>query len=205
MTPVAASAIAQQAFAELELRPLSSFGDDTPQATEAASALPRARAMVLGGYDWSFARALVNLPALTGSAMEALAADPRLPFAFALPAELEVLRGLHNTAQPLCTLAWRREGQTIRADAAAVSALITRRLEREDLFPATVQHAMALQMAMLMAPRYLTTRSKVADLGQRLAEAVSRARSDDAMSASHHRRDGLSPSIGDDWVARVTR
>lgn len=205
MTTIASSAIAQQAFVELSLKPISSYGDDTPEAMEAAGALPRARAMVLGAYDWSYARKLVALPPLSEAAAAELATDPDLPFAFALPAETETLRGLRNTAQPRCHLQWRREGQVIRADASAVSALITRNMEREDVMPATVQYAIALQLAVLLAPRYLSTRTKVADLGDKLTTAINRARSDDAQSASHHRLDGLHPSTGDDWVAQVTR
>jgi hypothetical protein len=200
-TPVAASSIAAQAFAELALRPLSSYGDDTPEALEAASALLRARALVLGSYDWSFARRLVPLAAMPDG-LEA--ADPHLPYTFSLPAATQALRGVFLATDFQHAVRWRRDGALIRAAETPVVALVSVDLAREDLLPAAVQYAMALQMAVLMAPRYVTTRAKDADLQDKLRAALGQARSDDQVSASHHRLDGLDPGYGDDWVARVT-
>lgn len=203
MTTIASSSIAQQAFAELALRPISSYGDDTPEALEAAEALPRARDMVLGSYDWSFARRLLTLPALTADAAAPYGADPHLPFVFAVPAQMRTLRGVFAADDHRRPVAWRRDGAILRAAETPIAALVTAAIDREDLLPASVQYAMALQLAALLSPRHAPTRAKADDIGARLRQAIAQARTDDTVSASHHRTDGLDDWEGDDWVARV--
>lgn len=202
-TPIATSRIVQQAFTELNLRPVSSYADDTPQAIEAAETYTEALDMVLEAYDWSFARRLVKLAQVTADADQA--ADADLPYTFSLPAATRTLKAVYPANRPDDRMAWRREGQQVRAAEADVQALITVNITREDELQATFRHVCALQLASLMAPRYAPTRAKSADLADKLREALYLAKQADKLSASQHRIDGLAIETGDDWVSQVTR
>lgn len=202
-SPIATSWIAQQAFSELSLRPLSSYADSSPEASDAAQKYIRALYMVLESYDWSFARRLVALPQTTLSADAE--ADADLTYAFSLPASCLVLRRVFPDGDPRGSIRWRREGNLVRADVAAVQAVITRTVTDEADFPALVQQVVALQLAALMAAKHAPTRAKRADIQTALTEARQEAQEADRVSASQHRLDGLSPSVSADWVAQVLR
>lgn len=195
---ISSSIIAAQAFTELELRPLSSYGDDSPEAVEVAAKYGPALDMVLEDYDWSFRRALVALPLLADTS--GIEADADLPYIYQLPAQMRALRAIFPS-----DLRWRRDGTLIRASETGAKALITRQVDKESDLPAKLRHAIALQLALLMAPRYAPTRAKREDLGTALAYALQDARRADIVTASEQRMDELHPATGDDWVTRVTR
>lgn len=201
--PVATSTIAQQAFAELGLRPLSSYADAAPEAQAAKDTLVRARDMVLASYDWSCARVTIKPAQLTEQAsMDALSPDPDLPYAFALPASTLALR---HVAPP--DARWRREGNVLRCDDAAPRVLLTQRIEREDALPMAVQYAISLQMAVLLAGRYAPTRTGRADLQAKLREALAVARQGDHVSASPDALDSFGNDLPGsfDWSRWVVR
>ncbi|AUC52295.1 hypothetical protein CDO87_03420 [Sagittula sp. P11] len=202
--PITDSEIASQAFIELELRPLSSYGDDTEEAVLAAQRYPRALGMVLESYDWSFVRRLVRLPRVVSGSPET-EPDADLPYTFSLPAEFKTLRRVFPAGNPDWPIKWRRDGDHVRADAEDVQAIITRDIKREADLPDLVRHAVALQLAVLLAPKWVTTRTKRADMRQDLADALTVAKSADRTSASDARLDGLDESTGWDWLSQVTR
>jgi hypothetical protein len=194
-TPIAASTIAAQAFRFLELSPISSFADDTPQAQDAAEQYPQALASCLSACDWSFASVLASLPAAVPG--PTVAVDPALPHLFALPGDVIVLREVGDG-----WTRWRRDREGLRADEGAPLRIrYTGRVENEAALPATFQTAVALALAVLLAPRWLGTQSRVEGLKQDAARVLKQAMREDARQASEARYDGT-PDQGD-WVAEA--
>lgn len=191
--PIAASTIAAQAFRFMELGAISSFADDSEQASAAAEQYPNALDMALETYDWSFARHLVTLsPATLG---EGEIADPDLPHAYALPADCLALRNIHLGD----CFAWRIDGRLIRADRAdGLTIRYTRRITRETDLPRLFQVVVSYQLAILLAPRFIGSRTKLNDLKADLQNAFDVATRADAHTASHARLDGLGPQP--DWA-----
>lgn len=194
MTNIATSLIAQQAFTELGLRPISSYGDDSPEAVAADQRYSTALDMVLESYDWAIARRMITPPALAVPPTD----DPDLAYAFALPGDTLTVRHVFGD------LRWRREGHTLRANAATLRALVTVRLTDEGAMTATLRHVIALQLAVLLAPTYAPTRAKRADLETMLTQALMQARMNDRTSASGHQIDGRDPMQAADWPEQVT-
>lgn len=168
MADITESTIAQQAFIFLELSPLSSFGDDTPQVTQAAAFYARALRSVLAHADWSDARKLVSLP--QADLPDTEVADPDLPYLYVLPADCVRLRKVLDDCR------WRTDGRYLRADK-ATSLLIryTQAIENESRLSDVLQTAVALQLAILLAPKWLVTRTKIETLKADLAEALTEA------------------------------
>ncbi len=191
---IAASLIAQQAFTYVELSPISSFGDDTPQAQAATTAYPLARRAVLGAYDWSFARTWATLAV----AEQTGPIDAELPYLYAIPGDLLQLRWVEDG------VTWRRDGAFIRADTSTAPVIgYTRDVTNENLLPAEVQDVMALRMAILLAPKWLGSRTKRADLKTDYRDGLKEAKDQDKVSASDFRwNDG--PDEGD-WANEATR
>lgn len=196
-TPIAASTIAGQAFRLLELSPISSFGDDTPQAQDAAEQYPLAMGSCLSACDWSFASTLATLP--EAQLGDTDAADPALPHLFKLPADLVKLRQVMDPA-----VRYRIDKLGLRAD---VSGLLTIRytatVEDEAGLPATFQTAVAHALALLLAPRWLRTQSKTEGLERRAGVMLGNAMQEDGRSGSDARYDGLDEQ--GDWVTEATR
>lgn len=188
--PIATSTIVAQAITALEIGEVSSLADDTPEAQMAAEFYPEAMRLCLeaGRSEWSFAEHLVQLPELAALPADHLA-DPDLPHVFALPADLVVLREVIDTCR------WRRDSLGLRTDRAGpLRVRYTRVIGNEDRLPASFRTAVALQLAVLMAPRWLTTQSKRAQLQQDLGLALQNALRSDSRQASQR-----SYRAGDDW------
>lgn len=197
-TPIAASTIAQQAFRLMELSPLSSFADDSEQAAAAREQYFPALDMMLESYDWSFARRVAQLPPATLAAPEI--ADPDLPHTYELPADLLQLRHVYGGT----TFEWRVDGRLLRAgQGAAVTIRYTRRPANEKLLPRLFQLAVSHQLALLLAPRFVQTRTKIEALRVSLDDALSGARRADNHTASQARIDGR-PAQGD-WATEARR
>lgn len=193
--PIAASTIAAQAFRFLELSPISSFADDTPQARDASEQYPLALASCLSACDWSFASVLASLAQVIPG--PTVAPDATLPYLYALPGDVVTLRevGDFNTR-------WRRDREGLRADQAAPLVIrYTGSIENEAALPATFQTAVALALAVLLAPRWLETQSKAEALKADAARLLKQAMREDARMASEARYDGT-PDQGD-WVAEA--
>ena len=174
----AASTIIAQAFSMVELSAPSSFGDDSDQARDATLHYDSAIDMCLEWTDWSFASRMVTLPA--ASLPSGTAADPRLPYVYALPGDCVMLRELTDTA-----VRYRLDEGYLRADAPAPLGIrYTRRVQDESRLPATFRAAVALQLAVLMAPRWLGVETKRASLANALDELRRRCSKSDARTAS---------------------
>lgn len=175
---IATSTIAQQAFRFMEMRPPASFGDSSEQATSAVEQYDVALAMCLEAIDWSFASAIANLPPVADA--EITAADSRYPFAYALPGDCLILREVL-----LAGAAYRLDENHLRCDAEGpLPVRYTRRVTNETRMPATFQTAVALQLAVLLAPRWVEVSSKIDRLEARLGDAIRRAARTDAGTAS---------------------
>lgn len=173
---IAASTIVQLAFEALALSPPSSFGDDSDQVQAAALHFDTAKAMCLEAVDWSFASVIATL----SPALDPGPADPRLPHTFKLPADCVMLREVLD-----CGGAFRADRMFLRSDAAApVTIRYTATISDESKLPAWFRTAVALQLAAIMAPRFVEVQGKVASIEDRLMQALTRAARSDARTAS---------------------
>ncbi|WP_010140406.1 hypothetical protein [Oceanicola sp. S124] len=196
-TPIATSTIAQQAFRFMELSPLSSFADDSPQAQAASEQYPEALRICLEEEDWSFARRLVSLPPI-GVLPAGLAADPTLPVVYRLPGDLVRLNWVADE------VSWRRDEDLLRTDTTGQLLIrYTRLIDNEKALPALFRTAVSYQLAILLAPLYVGSRTKRADLAAEGLAALERAVTHDNRSASARRWDGQ-PASGD-WATGATR
>jgi hypothetical protein len=198
--PTAAASVPAQAFRLMELEPISAFADDTPQARDAAGQYPVALQMVLENTDWSFASRLASLPELA-----AVALDPDLPHSYALPGDCVALREVMEPG-----VRWRLDADGLRADVAGpLRVRYTARVTDEVRMPATVRTLLALQLAALLAPRWMPNRAKIEGLEVRLDRALTEARRSDARTAGTRRADGRDIDTGwrggdGDWVTEAT-
>lgn len=187
----AAASIPAQAFRFMELAPISSFGDDTPHAQDAADQYPIARRMCLEACDWSFASRVAALPPRS---LPSYDPDPDLHWAFAAPGDCV---RLIEVGDPWVT--WRRDGNLIRADQAGpLRVRYTADVTDEGQMPALFQTAVALRLAALLAPMWVGSDSKTQSLDQRAALALQAAMRTDARQASQQRYDGRSWGV-EDW------
>lgn len=183
-------AVLTKAFSFLELTPFSTFGDDHPFKQAARDFYPAALDECLAWYDWSFASTLKAVPEAT-----AAVADPDLPFAYAVPADMVQLRAVKPQ-----DVKWRLDGGLIRADAVAPLLIrYTVRLEDIEKAPQRFQTAVAYRLAALMSPRISKSVNRV-DVLERKAQDELRAVSfADRTAASPRRDDGLCEQP--DWTS----
>ncbi|MGY9049008.1 hypothetical protein P775_08420 [Puniceibacterium antarcticum] len=196
-TAIAASFIARQAFRMMELRPLQSFGENTEEAIGATEQYPEAMGMVLEAYDWSFARRLFK-PALADLGPTEVA-DPDFPFTYTMPPELLKLRKVYDHVR------YRLDGALLRCDRAGVLVRGTIRITNENRCPSDFKLAVSCQLAVLLSPKFVGSRTKRVELKDDLSTAFQRAITSDNSTASASRIDGLSAQTSDDWVAEVLR
>lgn len=195
---ITASTIAQQAFTFMERSPLSALSDDSAEAIDAARVYPQAVDICLEAHDFSFARWLVDLPQLA-AVPSGGAADPDLPYTYALPSDCVKLRRISPEG-----FAWRVDGDLVRADVlGGIQLMYTRRVTDTKLLPASFQTAVSAQIAVLLAPYWVTTRTKRESLKDDFRNYLQLAISADRATASAARFDG-NPEVGD-WVAEATR
>jgi hypothetical protein len=194
--PIAASTVAAQAFRMMELAPISSFQDDSPQARAAAEQYPHALDMCLAGYDWSFARHLSRL-GLVAELPDTWVEDPELPYLCRLPADCVQLRLVLDEGY-----AWRRDGEYLRTSSSTgMSIRYTRRITNEKILPSAFQTYLAGQLAALLAPIYVRTAEKISAIERRVATLQQLAIDNDSYSASGHRIDDYPASV--DWVSEA--
>lgn len=194
-TPTANANIVAQAFRFMEVTPPSSLADDTDKAAAANEQYPVALRICLEAADFSFASVLENLPLYTLPAP--YAADAALPYTYKLPGQLVRLHEVGDEATK-----WRLDAIALRADAAAPLRIrYTAMVTNEDSLPATFQTAVALQLAVLLSPVWLTTGSKIEAIHQQLRIAMTEAKRQDARMASAARYDGLDDQP--DWAAEA--
>jgi hypothetical protein len=189
--PITASNIVAQAFLHMELAPLSSIDEDTPQAADARRTYPEALRMCLEQSDWSFASTLVNL-AEAEALDPPLAVDAEHPHAYVLPGDLVALREVGDSFTR-----WRLDRGILRASVPQPLRLrYTAFVASEAGMTATFRTAIALQLALLMGPRWLTTQTKRDQIAGELREVLARANRNDARNASPQGWGGQSG----DWV-----
>lgn len=196
---VATSNIVAQAFRYMEMSPISSLGEDSEEAQAAAEQYPNAIAMLLEHADWSFAsvqRDLSRLAELPGS----VSSDPDLPYLFFLPAECLALR---QVGAPRDMVRWRLEKQYLRADEAGpLRVRFTARITDEEKLPALFRNCVSLQLASLLAPRWVHSHTKTQGLEERLQHAVVAALHADARMASPDR---FEHEQDIDWLREATQ
>lgn len=196
--PIATSTIVPQAFRLMEKSPISSFADDSEEAEAAAEQYPEAMDICLEACDWSFASVLAALPEAT-NLPETVAADADLPYSYRLPAECVTVQEVDRPGK-----SWRRDRDLLRAASPGPLRIrYTGRITDEGKLPATFKTAVAYQLAALLAPRWLSTRTKVSDLQSYASQYLKQAMARDRNQASAARYDGL-PDDGD-WVTEVVR
>lgn len=196
---LATSTIVAQAVRELEQSPVSSFGDDHRFPQALADAYPTALDACLEDHDWSFARVLADLPAADPD--PAPAADPDLPYLYQLPSDCVKLRHVYLD---LSTSTWRRDGDFLRSDqATSLKIRYTRRDEQESLLPATFREAVSLRLAVMLAPEWLTTRTKRADLYNMADRALTVAKKADRVDGTPRRWDGDGDTV--DWISEAQK
>lgn len=195
--PIATSTIVAQAFRFAELTEISSLADDSPKAQAAAEQYPRALGICLSRYDWSFARRFAVLPQVA-SISETQSPDPDLGYAYKLPGDCVKLRLVQKGVK------WRLDDKYLFCNHATnLNIRYTRRVEDEAKLPDTFQTAISYQLAVLMAPKYVGSRTKRADLKSDLFDALQMAKDDDKYSASPDSWDGIDEP--DDWVQEACR
>lgn len=195
-TPIATSTIAAQAFRAMEAGPISSFGDDTPQARAAAEQYPVAMMICLEAADWSFASVYAALPEINLTAPAVV--DPDLPYSYALPGDCLLIREVIDPA-----IRYRRDRDALRANAAGPLRLrYTTMIDDESKLPATFRSAVAFRLASLIAPQWLTVDTKLARLEARAETALKQAMAADRQQASWSRYDARPDQS--DWAAEAT-
>ncbi len=195
--PIATSTIAAQAFRLMELGPISSFADDTPQAQDAASQYPVARRLCLEACDWSFASMIADLPEAmqpTGTAQSSA-----FPFLYRLPPDcLKVREMLTSGAE------WRLDGDFLRANTGGpLSVRYTGDVENETRFPAMFIEAVAFRLAAMLAPRWVGAANRLQLLQQGADQQIKAAMRADGRQAASARYDGRSHVV--DWLTEVLR
>lgn len=194
-TVIAASTIVASAFRYMELSPISSLADDSEEALAAGEQYPSALRECLEASDWSFASRLVFLP--RALLPLTVAADPDLPYTYALPGDLV---RIHEVGDAFA--AWRRDMDSLRADHPGPLRLrYTAMISNEAALPATFRDAVALRLACLLGPRWLTTASKLDRLVQLQDRALKMAARQDGRNASPNRYDDN--DAGGDWVSEA--
>jgi hypothetical protein len=156
--PQAAAAIVDQAFILMERSPPSSFGDDSPEALDAARHYPEVLQSLLESTDWSFAARRIELSQVQPPS--SVFVDPATPHFYQLPGDVVLLRevGTRRTV-------WRREAEYLRAsDPGPLPIRYTGRITNEQAVPASFRKALATELALRLAPRWLGTASKIENL-----------------------------------------
>tara|TARA_R110000764_G_scaffold11553_1_gene34590 strand:+ start:21797 stop:22393 length:597 start_codon:yes stop_codon:yes gene_type:complete len=197
VTPTATSTIVRQTFRFMEVTAPSSLADGSQKAADASEQYGIALKTCLEQEDFSFARRFTTL-ALSDTP-EGEKPDPDLPNFHPLPGDCIKLRGVRDK-----TIKWRIDGLYLLSDqASAVEVMYTRLITDEKRLPAMFQTAVSYQLAVLLAPTYVGSRTKRADLVSDGMTALRKAIENDANSASHARWDG-EPGTGD-WANEATR
>lgn len=197
-TSIASSTIVAQAWRFMELSPISSFDDDTEQARSAAEQYEPALRYCLAKADWSFASVVANLAEAT--LPDGVAEDADLPFFYQPPGGLV---RLHEVGDRYTT--YRLDLDGLRAsDAAPLRIRYTALITNEAKLPAAFQAAVALRLAVMLGPKWLTTQSKMEGLKKDFAAELATAKKEDSRSASASRYDDDLTRSGD-WVEYATR
>lgn len=195
--PIATSSIVSQAFRLMELGPISSFADDTPQARDAAEQYPVARRICLEACDWSFASAIADLPEVAASALRP--ASAALPFLYKVPGDCLKVREVVDPC-----VDWRIDGDYLRADRSGPLPIrYTADQENENRLPATFQLAVAHRLAAMLSPRWVGAANKAQLLAQLAQQMLKDAMRTDGRQASNSRYDGQTYDV--DWVAEALR
>lgn len=194
---LATSTIVDQAITELELDPISSFGDDSDLARDVRAKYPGALKFCFEAEDWSFASTIVGLPPAVPATPPA--DDPNLVALYTLPADCVRVREMLDRG-----VAWRQDAGFLRADQAdGLKIRYTRLIENEDRLPESFADLVALRLAVKLAPRYLQTRTKRSDLFSLFERALIEAKSGDRINSSGRRWDGR--DMVSDWASEAVR
>lgn len=195
---IATSSIVAQAWRFMELSPISSFDDDTEQARSAGEQYEPALRYCLAKADWSFASVIANLPA--ADLPDTVAADLDLPHFYQPPGDL--IR-LHEVGDRYTE--YRLDLHGLRAsDAAPLRIRYTALITDESKLPAGFQASVALRLAIMLGPKWLTTQSKMESLKRDFTAELATAKKEDGRSASGSRYDD-NQAQHDDWATEATR
>ena len=191
---IATSLIAQTAFRLMGLRPISSYSDDSDEAVAAAEQYDHALNLCLEAVDWGFASIVASLPPVAS----AVAIDPRLPYAFALPGDCLVLREVITEYAK-----YRRDNAILRADVEGPLVIrYTARVTNEALMPETFGSAVAHQLALVLAPTFVEVQGKIDQIASGLQMALRTAARTDARTSSSS--DWREDHVQGDWAGAAT-
>lgn len=189
--PDATSYIVSQAFRFAEITPPSSLSDGSDKARTASELYPAALGMILEREDWSFARRYTELPQSDVTATHKV--ETRFGYAYELPADFVHLRHVYADEHP-----WRKDGRYIFTSFNGTLPIrYTQTIEQEDLLPHTFRMAVATQLALLLSPEYVKSRTKRDQLADSLSGLVGQALEHDRATASQYAWDG--DDLPSDW------
>ena len=195
--PTAAASIVDQAVILMEKSPPSRFGDDSPEAQDAARHYPEALRSCLEACDWSFASRTVLLNRIA-ALPEGMIATSDFPYLFALPDDHLVPRQVGDRSTR-----WQVEDIYLRADDAGPLHLrYTRVIDNERQVSARFRLAVAAELAVRLSPRWLGTATKVEGLIGQAEVSLRRAMAADKANASQVTWRGDEPQ---DWVSGIAR
>lgn len=192
-SPIATSYIAKLAFQFMKMQPISSLGDASDQAQDAAVNFEVAMNACLEGCDWDFASKYANLPeAVADFVVEGV------PYRYQCPADLVRLQEVIPKH-----LKFQIDGRELRCDQATnVTIRYTRKISNESLLPATFQIMVGRKMAVLMGPRW-TSDALTKQNTDALVDETIEAKRADRNSASARRYDGREAQP--DWSEAATQ
>lgn len=188
--------IANMACLALKVAAPSSIEDDSDLAQDLRLNFPDARDRCLEAADWSFATSYRSLALLTEFPTEYLA-DPDLPYTYAFPSGA---RKILQVGDGLCK--WRRDADGIRAELPPPLAVrVTVTSPQETLWPAEFRNAVAMTLAAMLAPKWMSAASDIDALERRAERSMKQAMRNHGPDASLMRYDGQ-PDEGD-WLSEA--
>lgn len=145
-----ASAIVSQAFRLVQMAPPAFWQEPSEPLAAAEEFWPQAHDTLLASSDWSFASAFAFLSAVDLG--PDTITDDALPFTYRLPGDLVQVRELGSPGFS----EWRIDGPWLRTNAPPPLRLrYTSRVTNPALLPPSYRHAVALELAVLLAPQWL--------------------------------------------------
>lgn len=186
------SAIVAQAFRHIGRAAISSLGDDSQEAEAAREQYPRAVKYCLEKCDWSFAS---TRRMLTTAAVDPFP-DPDLPWLFTIPGDVVTIREVAQGTK------WRIDRDGLRADVPApLYVRYTGEVQDETKTTTAFQDAVALRLALLLAPYWSVTEGRIQAIESQLRDTLKDAAREDSRSASEGRYDDQSDQ--GDWAAEA--
>lgn len=172
------SPIIGQALRFMRLAPVARHDPGSELLPALSEAFDAAADNLLAAADWTFASSVVTLPPV--NLPTDVASDDRLSGTARLPGDLVALRQVWPAGTT-----WRVDGLWLRHDApAGLTIRYTARVTREEVFPAAVCAALALDIALRLAGRWAGVGADPEALEDATRRTLKQAMRDDSRQAS---------------------